>query len=63
MDWVRVNAVINRDRVKQLDSLIEFPVSRSQVIDAILEYSLRSPEFIKAIIDNEREKIERMIQG
>ena len=60
-DWIRVNTCINKERVKQLDQLIKFPVSRSQVLDAILEYCLKSPEFLRSIIEHEQEKINARI--
>ena len=63
MSWVRVSSVCNKDRIKQLDAIIIPPVSRSQVIDALLEYSLKSPEFLKALINNELEKINAKING
>lgn len=61
MSWVRVCANLNKERVKQLDGFIIKPVSRAQVLDAILEYTLRSPEFLQAIVNNEQEKINRKI--
>lgn len=52
-----VSAHYKESRIRELDGFIEFPVSRSQVLDAILEYVLRSPEFLKQIINHEQEKI------
>lgn len=57
MEWLRVSAVCKKENIKQLDGFIVFPVSRSQIIDALIEYSLRSPEFLQALINNELEKI------
>ena len=59
---MRVSANLNKERVKQFDSFIIAPVSRSQVIDAIIEYTLKSPEFLKAIVNNEQDKINRLIE-
>lgn len=61
MSWIRVSAVCNKERIKQLDDFIKPPVSRSQVIDAIIEYVLKSPDFLKQIINHEQEKIETKI--
>ena len=58
-----VSAHMKKENVKQLDSFIEFPVSRSQVLDAIVEYCLKSPEFLKQIINHELEKINVKIQS
>ena len=58
-----VSAHMKKENIKQLDSFIEFPVSRSQVLDAILEYCLKSPEFLKDIINREQEKIDAKING
>jgi metal-responsive CopG/Arc/MetJ family transcriptional regulator len=62
MSMMRVSANLNKERVKQFDSFIIAPVSRSQVIDAIIEYTLKSPEFLKAIVNNEQDKINRLIE-
>ena len=58
-----VSAHMKKENIKQLDSFIEFPVSRSQVLDAIVEYCLKSPEFLKDIINREQEKIDAKING
>ena len=58
---MRVSAIIDKERVKQLDSFIEKPVSRSQVLDAIIEYCLKSPDFLRAIINHEQDKINTKI--
>ena len=63
VDWIRIGANLNRSRINQLDSLIKYPVSRSQVLDAILEYCLKSPEFLQAIINNEQDKINARIEN
>ena len=58
-----VSANLSKENITQLDSLIELPVSRSQVLDALLSYALKSPEFLKALINNELEKINSKING
>ena len=58
-----VSAHMKKENIKQLDSFIEFPVSRSQVLDAIVEYCLKSPEFLKQIINLEQDKINAKING
>ena len=58
-----VSAHYNKERIKQLDQFIKFPVSRSQVLNAILSKVLESPEYLNDIINHEREKIERKIAG
>ena len=56
-----VSAYCNKEKIKQLDSYIKSPVSRSQVFDAMIEYVLKSPEFLHALINNELEKINAKI--
>ena len=58
-----VSAYCSKEKIKQLDSYIKSPVSRSQVFDAMIEYVLRSPEFLHALINNELEKIENKINS
>ena len=58
-----VSANLSKENIEQLDGFIELPVSRSQVLDALLSYALKSPEFLKAIINNELEKINNKING
>ena len=56
-----VSAVYDKDNITQLDGFIKFPVSRSQVLNALLKQALRSPEFLQDLINSEREKIESKI--
>lgn len=56
-----VSAHYDKELIKQLDSVIKFPVSRSQVLNAILSKILENPDYLNQIINHEREKIERKI--
>lgn len=56
-----VSAVYDKDNIKQLDGFIVPPVSRSQVLNALLKQALRSPEFLLDLINNEQEKINSKI--
>ena len=63
MPMIIVSAYCSKEKIKQLDSFIKSPVSRSQVFDAMIEYVLKSPEFLHALINNELEKINVKIQN
>lgn len=56
-----VSGHYQKEYIEQLDALIKFPVSRSQVLNAILKKVLESPDFLQQIINHEQEKIERKI--
>uniref|UniRef100_A0AAT9JGC7 ORF21 n=1 Tax=Nitrosopumilaceae spindle-shaped virus TaxID=3065433 RepID=A0AAT9JGC7_9VIRU len=56
-----VSAVYDKDNIKELDGFIKAPVSRSQVLNALLKQALRSPEFLKDLINSEQEKINSKI--
>lgn len=56
-----VSAHYDKNNIKMLDQVIKFPVSRSQVLNAILAKVLENPDYLNAIINHEQEKIERKI--
>lgn len=58
-----VSAVYDKENITQLDGFIKFPVSRSQVLNALLKQALRSPEFLQDLINNEQERITNMINN
>lgn len=52
---------VNADNLKILDQYVIAPCSRSDVIDEIIAYVIKSPEFLKSLVDNKLEQIKNSI--
>lgn len=61
MARVRTSMNIEENILKQLDALIIAPVSRSDVLNALLQYILQQPDMITHLVKCELREIEYRI--
>jgi|APSaa5957512535_1039671.scaffolds.fasta_scaffold740010_1 hypothetical protein len=56
-----VSLNLETDKVKQLDLLIQTPVSRSDIVNDILGYLLQSPDTIKHFVSVRQQQITELL--